>query len=503
MQRRTIRAKQGDSSLSDENGCGRKDGGRSAGQTARLVYIILFLILSVIPSAGLLIRGAAEPAENAEQAAFPALRSGDGRLNISFLQQAGEWFQEHFAWRREFVTANAKIEAALFRTSAEDSVILGTDGWLYYRDSLADYQGTDLLSDRALYDIAHTARMTQDYCSLLGSDYLFAIAPDKASLYPEHMPYYFRPKAADASNRTRLAAFMEAEEVTWLDLGTVLGRAEEEGDSRALPELYHRRDSHWTAEGAAIAADAVLDELGIPHRDYSTAEYTLQKDFHGDLEGMLYPAAVVPEEEVSYEPAPAYGYVEEVESTFDFFIHTVSGGAGESLVVYRDSFGNAILPFLAEAYGQAYFTRGTPYTLTDLYECGATATVFLRAERFLPEIASKAPVMEAFPSGMDPEDEGLTAVKAVLSAAPEEANPYYCRIDGTLEIEPAPGERIFADPGDGNLYEAMPVHRPDGTEGFTLYLPQETADGMSAAGEWTILLLAAAGEEQLHKAEGF
>ena len=467
-------------------GTGKNEPAPRHGNAGGILYIIIFLLLCLIPSAGLLF-GAEGAREKEDSAKFPSLQKDGGAVNERYLQQAGDWFQDHFALRQQLVTANAKLRAGLFQESAAEGVILGTDGWLYYRDSLADYQGTDLLSDRALYDIAHTAAMTQDYLSLLGINYLFALAPNKATVYPEHMPYYLKQKASDESNRQRLMKYMQEEGVSYADLSGRLVKAAQSGEERALPALYHKRDSHWTAEGAAFAADEILTQLGVPHRDYSKADYSIRTDFTGDLEQMLYPAAPEPEEEVSFEPAPSYGYPEEVESTFDFFIHTVSGGEGESLVMYRDSFGNAILPFMAEAFGTAYFTRGTPYTLTDLYTNEASDAVFLRAERFLPEIAALPPVLEAFPSSeITGEEEGVTETDASLSCAVEDANPYYSRIEGILLTEPASGERIFVDPGDGYFYEAMPVHRADGREGFVMYLPQEKLLEMENVKTWKV-----------------
>ena len=38
-------------------------------------------------------------------------------------------------------------------------------------------------------------------------------------------------------------------------------------------------------------------------------------------------------------------------------MHTKADGKSGSLVMYRDSFGNALLPFIAEAFGDAYFSR--------------------------------------------------------------------------------------------------------------------------------------------------
>lgn len=446
----------------------------------RIIYISAFLVLCLIPSAGLLMGGWEEPAKNEDRAHAPDIRLEDGRLNTQFLPQAGSWFEDNFAWRREIVTANAKLRAGIFKESAEDGVILGTDGWLYYKDSLNDYTGKDQLSDRALYDIARCAKITQDYCSCLGIDYLFTIAPNKATLYPEHMPYYFAHKVSDTSNRIRLQAFLEEEGVHYLDLTQVLEeevqrRKESPAEDDVLPYLYHKRDSHWTAEGAAIAAEAILDESGTKHRSYADEKCTVKADFQGDLEAMLYPSDVTPEEEVYYDPAPSYTYTGEVESTFDYFIQTVSDGTGVSLLMYRDSFGNALLPFLAGNFAQCYFSRGVPYDLMfDINTYAPTVVVTENAERNLPDVASRAPILQSLPSGFYPDQAGFSEVPARITSESEDANPYFTRILGIPEEEPEAGTQYLADPGDGNLYEAMPVHlQENDEEAFILYLPAD------------------------------
>lgn len=48
------------------------------------------------------------------------------------------------------VTANAALEAAVFRVSAEEKVTLGRDGWLFYTETLDDYLHTGALTQRQL-----------------------------------------------------------------------------------------------------------------------------------------------------------------------------------------------------------------------------------------------------------------------------------------------------------------------------------------------------------------
>ena len=447
----------------------------------RILYISLYLLLCLIPSAGFIVGGGEDSAERENRASRPSLLLADGRLNINYPAQAGAWFEENFAWRTELVSINARIQSCL-GISAQEDVILGRDGWLYYRESLNDYTGSCQLSDRTLYDIAHTAAMTQEYCMFTGADYLFVVVPDKITLYPEYLPYYCAHKVADSSNRVRLKEFMEQEGVHYLDLTERLQEAvrknktDSEEEAFRLPTLYHRTDSHWTNEGAAVGADAILTELDTDHIDYLGAEAEIRTDFKGDLETMLYPAFPAKEEEVYYDPAPAYGYLNEVKSTYDSFIQTVSGGNGQSLLMYRDSFANALLPFLAENYSTGCFSRAVPADLLfDMNSCSPTAVVVEHAERNIPGTAGPSVIMQALPSSLAPEDADLLQTDARIECKTEEANPYFTRVSGTFDTAPDAGVRIYADPGDGTLYEAMPVFLHDeNKEGFVLYFPADT-----------------------------
>ena len=147
----------------------------------RILYISIFLILCLIPSAGLMAGGGEDSAERENRVSRPSLFLSGSRLNVNYPAQAGAWFEENFAWRAELVSINARIQSCL-GISAQEDVILGRDGWLYYRESLNDYTGSSQLSDRTLYDIAHTAAMTQEYCMFTGAEYLFVVVPDKVTL---------------------------------------------------------------------------------------------------------------------------------------------------------------------------------------------------------------------------------------------------------------------------------------------------------------------------------
>lgn len=352
-----------------------------------MIYVGFFFVLCLIPSVGMLLpqtQGSAT--ENRKLALWPQLRTEEG-WNTDFLSEAGEYFQDHFGFRQQLVTANALINGKIFGVSTADGVIQGKNGWLYYKDSLSDYLGTEPMSERALFNVAHTLSMMQDYTEKSGAKFLFTIAPNKNTLYGENMPYYDSMIVSEDKNMDRIEAYLEKENVNYVNLKEILESSDE--------VLYHERDSHWNNKGAALAGDALMTALDKEHTDYTKESYEECVDFTGDLDEMLYPLALTEEKEIYYDKADVFAYVGEVESNFDPKITTVNPGSTGSLVMYRDSFGNAILPFFANSYANAYFSRGIPYQMTDLAEHQADTVIVERAERFLPEMAENPPQMEA------------------------------------------------------------------------------------------------------------
>lgn len=423
------------------------------------IYITLFLLICLLPSAGLLFSGVEQSSENRETAKALVFLEEDG-INLHILSDAGAWFEEHFAFRNEYVTGYAMLTGKLFGVSSQTGVITGTNGWLFYKDSLEDFQGTGQMTKRQLFDVAHTMALMQEYAKNNGVEFAFTIAPNKNSLYGRYMPYYYQPFRKNKSNMERLKPYLQAEGVNYIDLFERLGSEDK--------ILYHKRDSHWNNEGAALAADAILTGMGKEHPSYANRSYTVRKDFEGDLDRMLYPAAIEKEEEIYYEPSPQFSYCEKTQSNFAPKISTRSNGTG-NLVMYRDSFGNALLPYLAEVFENAYFSRALPYQMQDLTERHADMLLIERAERFLPDMAQEAPYMEAPAAEHAVTGRNVSPIDLQTVSQGE-----YTKITGQIPAgQLTTNTRIFVKIGGAHCYEAFPVSFAQDREGFSALLPAD------------------------------
>ena len=356
------------------------------------LVVVLGFIAILLPSIGMAWAFTDSTSENRELAPAPALIGEDGLPNVQILSDAGTWFEDHFAYRNQLVSANAALREML-HVSPTDQVVVGTDGWLYYGGTLPDYLGQSALSERALANIAHNLEIAQDYVKGHDAEFLLMVAPNKSTLYPQHMPYYYLRYTGD-SNFERLKPYLDEAGVNYIDLHAFFAQQ---------PEcLYLRTDSHWDNRGALLATNEAMRAFGRDTIDVDVDTAVARTDFLGDLESMLKPSG--PQLEQNYY-FTAYNDGEDgtgalwhysdgtaADVTADW-IEAESGTGEGSVLMFRDSFGNALVPYWSTSYANAAFSKLVPYNLPTMNQVKADTVVIERAERHLPYLAEEPPVM--------------------------------------------------------------------------------------------------------------
>ncbi len=442
--------------------------------TGAKIFTALFLLVCALPFIGMFVRPTTETLGNSAPAGRPVLVRGDGSFDTDYAKKLGDYIEDRLFLRAEMITADAWLKETLFGISSKESVITGTDGWLYYEATLDDYQHTGALSDRALFNAAHNLKLMQDYTELLGKKFLFAAAPNKNSLYPEHMPARYQTRENEKSDAERFAAFLEKEGVHSLDLFRLFAEQDE--------VLYYARDSHWNEKGAVLVYNAMLDALGIAHEDYADVIPAETRDYIGDLAKMLYPAGSEPETRLHYLE-PSWEYLTDTVSPEENYIRTANASGKAKLLMYRDSFGNSLLPYLAEHFEEAVFSRVVPYTMTELVTTGADVLIVEKVERHLPTLAEISPVMSA--PVRDPAVLGeVPSGRNAEAALPEvETVPGYHVIKGTLNQEQAVPDMdtpilcLVRDAEKTILYEAFCVTIDNNDFGYTAYISDLSISG--------------------------
>lgn len=423
-----------------------------------ILFLILGLAICLLPLIGLAVTGPAPAAANEILAFPPELKTPSGSLNLRYLSDVSDYFRDHFSGRQELVTLNAKLESSLLGDSASEKIVVGKDGWLFFAETSDDYLNTNQLSDRRIWAAAHTLSLIQEYAKSKNAVFLFTVAPNKNTLYPEYMPDLYL-RSEEPGNRERLFAELRKEGVSCLDLTDAF-----RSENRVL---YHRLDSHWTNLGAALAHDRILAALGKQDDSFcDPARFRTERTHSGDLYTMLYPTGK--EKDVQYIPEPplSFQYAVPIRSPEDQRILTACDGKTGNLLMFRDSFGNTLHSFMAESYEKAWFSRAMPYQLTMLDASGADTLVIEIVERNIDWLSLRAPILPA-PVRDLPLPKNQTAVTASLTCTQEKT---FWKISGELTEEMDADSPIYLL-ADGTVYEASPLGEEEGS--FTAYLPAQ------------------------------
>lgn len=348
-----------------------------------------------------------EVQENRRPVPFPDLAA----TTLAELPDALDaYYVDHFGFRnfliRRWNRLVRKLDRKLLRR-----VIQGRDQWLFYDrpDIILDYLGRKETTDEDLEYWRSAIEGRQSWLADRGIKYLFAVAPNKPSIYPEMLPEDLRA-AARPTRLDRLVAYMKAHsDVPILDMRPSL-RAK-----KGWKTLYLSNDTHWNHYGSFIAyRDVVarlrewLPELAPPlelsecrittvpyygdlarHADLPRSEYTISRDrvdpptiedFETTefIDPVLAPDGVMP---IDLNPLPVY---------------RSPSGHGRA-VVFHDSFFLTSTKLLAHHFEEAacLWLELTPAVLTAVVERQKPDVVVeVVAERILHELPERSEAWE-------------------------------------------------------------------------------------------------------------
>ena len=320
----------------------------------------------IVPLAGMIFYDAGEAARAEQRTLEPF---PEFRLTYADKKTFGEhfeaWFADHFAFRAEMVDADATVMLDVFDSSPEDDVIAGKDGWLFYAETAKDFLG-ERFSEEDVEKLVEFIKNEQKTAAECGAGYVFAVAPNKNSIYPEMMAERYG-SPCEESLLDRLTARLKEEGVTVCDLKETLISAKNRGI------LYYSGDSHWNLLGSTVAlealADAVEKEVSVRPSGTSRTPETLSAGAReDDLLKMVRPLNAIREEAFSQDSSPdLYTAAQRIRSLDDTKIVTAGKEpSGLTLIMSRDSFGRALIKPLSESFAHSIFVRGNTFDIEAL-----------------------------------------------------------------------------------------------------------------------------------------
>lgn len=442
----------------------------------KIVFIIIYIAVCLVPLCTVFLAQDTSSAEKRELSAFPKLTNEKGVINTAFFNEFDAWFSDHMGGRSFLVAAQAAMKEKVFFESAESSVILGADGWLFYEKTADDFCNVRTYTERNVENVARTLLMVQEYCKSNGAEFVFTVAPNKNTLYADKMPFRYL-KVQGKSNLDVLADALNRYGVNYADL-----KAAFLAENRVL---YQARDSHWTYEGGMLAYRTILGRLSGKHSLLEEVTFTERADWDADLVNMVYPNA--PDNDIQVYPDIEYTFITKGDVVSDeaLVIETMNGAGEGQLLMFRDSFGNTTWRYFAEGFSAAEFQRSVPYRINAIERLSADTVILEIVERNLINLAEKAPMMPAPARELsltDAYDMASSRTKIVT-----EPSGSYLHVYGMIDPRYLGSKYrafVVADGESGReFYEAFPIYEREllktehgSDNGFSCYLPDSVSE---------------------------
>ncbi len=196
----------------------------------------------------------------------------------------GEWtslyekeFDKALGFRQFAIDAWGIIEYGLFKQGRE-GVLVGKDGWLFTNEEFLDYSD----SATAFQEKVSLAIKAKEVLAEQGINFVVAVIPAKARVYPEFLGRYKYPSYKEAVYQTFIATLKE-KGISVVSLLEPLQEAKQE------QAVFLKTDTHWTPFGASIAAQTISNYIDnqflLPSFDSSDFETSMLGDIShkGDL----------------------------------------------------------------------------------------------------------------------------------------------------------------------------------------------------------------------------
>jgi len=337
-------------------------------KTSNLITCLFFLLAISLPLVGCLLKWQTTSSdliriiERRESPAIPGTAVFN-RSTEKYFQQFEASYSDNFGFRKPLIFLNAYIKVFLFHTSSSREVLLGKNHWLFFanKPSQTYYRHTSLFDAADLISWRTMLERRRDWLAAQGMHFIFVIAPNKETIYPEWVPSRIN-QVQDASRLDQLVQYMKQNSnVEIVDLRDAL-RAE-----KSVRELYLSGDTHWNQYGAFIGYQEIMKRVTAIYpqiKPLKLSDYSIHNIPHQpDLAGMLglqeqftapMPIFALRNGQMALVAEPGISPPGMPPSSQSFVL-TMQDPSLPTAVVFRDSFSVALAPLLGQHFRRAVF----------------------------------------------------------------------------------------------------------------------------------------------------
>jgi hypothetical protein len=183
---------------------------------------------------------------------FETWKTGEFQKNYE------KYLDNNFGFRSTFIRINNQQAYSFFNEAKANGVIIGKENYLFEKNYLKAYLGTDYIGEKAIESQVFKLKKIQDTLQKLNKDLLMIFAPGKGTFFPEYMPDYCAKQKRSKTNYAGYLSAMKSQKINYLDFNQWFLNMK----SKSKYPLYGKAGIHWSKYGEYLAADSIIEVIG-------------------------------------------------------------------------------------------------------------------------------------------------------------------------------------------------------------------------------------------------
>ncbi|MBM1105259.1 hypothetical protein JQC67_03810 [Aurantibacter crassamenti] len=358
-------------------------------------YILLFVLIIVTPQLAKLFESEVETGNEKRKLA----EKPEWSFKESYPKAFEAYYNDNFGLRPFLINWSSKLKIRFFKDSPKPELAqFGNDGFIFFNEYeeksggiYSSYSNTNLASEKELEKALLMHTKLKNDLAAKGIEYVFGFWPNKHSIYNDLLPYTMKLQVA---NETSLAdqtvSYFEKAKLPMFDVRQDLLK------NKNKKQLYYKFDSHWNANGAYEAylafCEQTFEQLALKPFPIEDFEISYSKVKKGDLTDLM-GIDSIPN---YYDEKPIYKLTNSDKRYHfiypggiyknAFITENKNCGNNKTALVFRDSYGAAMIQFLSLHYAKVIYIGKSNVDMYWVNKINPDVIILGVVERRLPYI---------------------------------------------------------------------------------------------------------------------
>ncbi|MDO4188268.1 MAG: hypothetical protein Q4D29_04690 [Lachnospiraceae bacterium] len=328
-----------------------------------LIFILIFMVLLIVPT--VLMdheQYKSSDIDNKTLTEWPGFS-----MDTETIRTIEDYVDDRIGFRSAAIYEYTKLSDDIFHVMVHPLFMYGEDGHIYYKDKdyVAAYQKLNT-NPEYMDSLVNYLEKTNDYLKSRDIKFLYFLAPDKKSIYPEHFPKSVHVKEDETSVIEYMSSRLANSEIEYVIPYNELLKAKEN------LVVYNKKydATHWNEYGSMIGQKLLDDHVQQwfdDVRPLSEADYSLgfekrtnldQSDFPIDDDVPVY--TLISDTSQDAGAYLATGIKLEVPT---FYAHYMNPEVtnGKRLVIFTDSYFATYSKFYTNRFTEVYYIHRQNY----------------------------------------------------------------------------------------------------------------------------------------------